>query len=137
MLREWLREVESSPKIRMSARQTLHNYRAYWGESEIIRCPGCGDTEGLVFLEIRNWEASDAFKIPHVIPVCSTARNSLFWRYNRDMVFGVSALVNQVPWTCAKKDERQNPQPQKARGNHQENLQKWWGRKKEPQKPPN
>ncbi len=94
--REWLKVIEPSRDARERATRT---WRAL-GHAGQPRCIGCRRRSELTYLEFRNWDDSDRFKIPHVLAVCDESAAELLER-SRAEVFGVTAVGTKVKWPCA------------------------------------
>ena len=102
----WLREVPATSENQRNADKTHNSFREWWPHSTYARCPGCRTNKGLVYLEFRNDSSpSDTFRNYSILGVCREMAARLLELRDSGHVFGVSALVRQSPWICAKDGE--------------------------------
>ena len=94
--REWLKVFPPSKLARHKAALT---WKAL-GHSGRPQCPGCRRRSDLVYLEFRNWDEADRWKISHALAVCDQTAVKLL-RRARSHIFGVTAVGRRIPWTCA------------------------------------
>lgn len=98
----WLREVPATLENQKRADRVFNSYHEWWGRSEYARCPGCRKNKGLRYLEFRNGsEPGDTYRNYSILAVCPATLERLMELKATGAVFGISALVRQVPWICA------------------------------------
>lgn len=98
-----LKEVPASIVNQQAHLRHVRAFSRWWGTTQSIRCPGCHKAKGLVYLEIRNdFHAEDTYRVPTIIAVCREMADRLHELKKIGVVFGISALVRQVGWICAK-----------------------------------
>jgi len=119
----WLREFPSTRENRQAAQRKLHAFRQWWGTctfGQPLRCPGCREKQGLRLLEFRNdFHPTDTYKIPSILAVCPESFDRYMELKETGTVFGISALVKQVPWICATPTAPHRPRnPRPAGGTY-------------------